>query len=194
MKRILFVLVTVSMVLGLIACGTTSTTTTTTTTTDTPSSDVPSWFLMPPVAEDAIYGMGSAKMKDVAKSREAAIARARADIAFQVNARVEAMIIDYYQEAGVDDNSQAIQFYETISKQITQIDLKNAVTKEVAMGKDGTVYAMVEFPKGQMLDEVGKVFERNEDAAFAEFKADQALKMLESDLENDPLKSDAGGK
>ena len=42
-----------------------------------------------------------------------------------------------------------------------------------------------------MTEEVADIFSRNEDAAFAEFKADQALEMLEASLDNDPLKSSA---
>lgn len=187
MKRVISVLAVLTLMMGLfVACGSDGDSNNQT------SMDIPEWFLNPPQAEDAIYGLGSAKMKDVSQSRNAAIARARQDIAFQVNARVEAMIIDYYQEAGVDDNAQAIKFYETISKQITAIDLSNATTKQVYLAKDGTCFAMVEYSKNKMLDEVGKVFERNEDAAFAEFKADQALQRLDHDLENDPLKSSAG--
>jgi hypothetical protein len=185
MKKALLAVLVLTLFMGLVACGSDPG-------PGPATSDIPDWFLMPPVAEDAIYGLGSAKMHDVAKSREAAIARARSDIAFQVNVRVEAMIIDYYQEAGVDDNRQAIQFYETVSKQITAIDLSGAVTKAVEIGDDGTVYAMVEYPMGAMMDEVGQVFQRNEDAAFAEFKADQALERLEYEMDSNPPQSEGG--
>jgi hypothetical protein len=187
MKRVISVLAMLALVVSMfVACGSDGSDNNQT------SMDIPEWFLNPPQAEDAIYGLGSAKMKDVSRSREAAIARARQDIAFQVNARVEAMIIDYYQEAGVDDNTQAVKFYETISKQIAAIDLSNATTKQVYIAKDGTCYAMVEFSKNKMMDQVGQVFERNEDAAFAEFKADQALQRLDHDLDEEPLQSGAG--
>ena len=186
MKKALLAALVLTLFMGFVACGSDPG-------PGPATSDIPEWFLMPPIAEDAIYVLGMASMHDLAKSREAAIARARADIAFQVNVRVEAMIIDYYQEAGVDDNTQAIQFYETISKQIAEINLTNAVTKAVEIGDDGTVYAMVEYPMGEMIDEVGEVFQRNEDAAFAEFKADQALERLEYEMNDNPPQSSAGG-
>ena len=50
--------------------------------------DAPDWFLNPPMADDAIYGIGTAKMSDLSRSRNVAISRARNDIAFQMNAQI----------------------------------------------------------------------------------------------------------
>ncbi len=149
-------------------------------------SDIPGFYLNPPTADDAIYGVGSAKMSKLDTSRRMAIARAREDIAFQMQATIQAAITDYAQEAGVDDNTQVISFVETISRQVTDTTLSGAVTEEVAQGNDGTIYALVSYPKGAYLEAAEEAFQRNEDAAFAEFKADQALQRLQSDLENNP--------
>jgi len=149
-------------------------------------SDIPDFYLNPPTADDAIYGVGSAKMSKLDTSRRMAIARAREDIAFQMQASIQAAITDYAQEAGVDDNTQVISFVESISKQVTDTTLSGAVTEQVAQGSDGTVYAMVSYSKNGYLESASEAFQRNEDAAFAEFKADQALQALQSELENNP--------
>ncbi|TFG64528.1 MAG: hypothetical protein E4H36_02730 [Spirochaetales bacterium] len=154
-----------------------------------PPSDMPDFYLNPPLADDAIYGVGSAKMAKLDTSRKMAVARAREDIAFQMNASIKAAITDYAQEAGVDGNNQVISFVETISKQVTQTTLNGAKTEQVAAGKDGTVYALVSYPLNAFKDEVKKEFVRNEDAAFAEFKADQAMQKLDAELSNNPPKS-----
>lgn len=151
--------------------------------------DLPDWFMMPPVAEDAIYGLGMAKMSSDSLSRDTAIARARKDIAFQVSTRVQASMSDYAQESGVDGNTQVINFVESVSKQVADVELRNAVTEQVYPAVDGTWYAMVSFPKANFTEEVEEIFSRNEDAAFAEFKADEALRRLEADLEANPLQS-----
>ena len=153
--------------------------------------DLPSWFMVPPVAEDVIYGLGMAKLSSDSLSRDTAIARARRDIATQVNTRVQTVMTDYAQEAGVDGGSQLISLVESITKQISDVELKGAVTEEVYPAMDGTWYAMVSYPKAGMTEEIADIFVRNEDAAFAEFKADQALKMLEDSLDKDPVKSSA---
>ncbi len=151
--------------------------------------DLPDWFMLPPVAEDAIYGLGMAKMSSDSLSRDTAIARARKDIAFQVSSRVKASMSDYAQESGVDGNTQVINFVESVSKQVADVELRNAVTEKVYPAVDGTWYAMVSFPKANFTEEVEDIFSRNEDAAFAEFKADEALRRLEADLESNPLQS-----
>ena len=101
------------------------------------------------------------------------------------------MMTDYAQEAGAEGNTQTINFVESITKQVADVELRNAVTEKVYAAVDGNWFAMVSYPKGQFTEDVAEIFSRNEDAAFAEFKADQALKMLESSIANEPLKSSA---
>ncbi|MDA3809177.1 MAG: hypothetical protein PF518_02490 [Spirochaetaceae bacterium] len=149
-------------------------------------SNLPDFFLNPPTYEDQIVGLGMAKMSSDSISRQTAIMRARTDIAFQMNTRVEAMLTDYFQEAGSGDDVQVITFVESISKQIANIELKNAVTKQQAEN-EGTWYAMVVYPVRELVSEVDNLFKRNENAAFAEFKADEAMRRLDASLEDKPL-------
>lgn len=151
--------------------------------------DMPSWYLNPPVVEDAFYGVGSAKMSKIDTSRKMAIARAREDIAFQINATVKAAITDYAQEAGADGESQTISFVETISRQLTETTLTNTKTEKVEVDSEGRVYAMVSYNVNEFKETAAKEFQRNEDAAFAEFKAQEALKKLNHELENNPPKA-----
>ena len=155
------------------------------------TSDIPDFYLNPPAAEDAIYGVGDAKMSTLSLSRTMALSRARDDIARQVEVLVKNAITDYAQEAGEGDNKQTIEFIETVSRQLVEVTLKGLKTKEVAVGKDGTVYALVEYPINTLLDAANETFARNEASAFAEFKADQALQKMNSELQNNPPQ--AGG-
>lgn len=153
--------------------------------------DLPEWFLNPPVAEEVIYGLGMAKMSSDSLSRDTAIARARKDVALQVSTRVQSMMTDYAQEAGAEGNSQTINFVESITKQVADVELKGSTTEKVYAAVDGNWFAMVSYPKANFTEEVAGIFSRNEDAAFAEFKADEALKMLEASLADEPLQSAA---
>jgi len=150
------------------------------------SIDAPDWFLNPPQADDAIYGIGTAKMSDLARSRNVATSRARNDIAFQMNAQIQAAITDYAQESGVDDNNQVINFVETISRQTTETTLQGTRQEEAYVAQDGTVFILVSFPKNNFLQASQEAFQRNEDAAFAEFKAQQALDRLDAQMQNNP--------
>ena len=154
-----------------------------------PPTDIPKFYLNPPESDDALYGVGSARMSKLDSSRKMAIARAREDIAFQVSTTVKAAITDYAQEAGAEDNNQVLNFVETISRQLTETRLAGTKISDVYVSKDGTVFALVEYPLGDFISNVETEFTRNEDAAFSEFKAAEALKQLEWELENNPPQS-----
>ena len=147
---------------------------------------IPDFYLNPPSAEDAIYGVGDAQMSSLSTSRTMALSRARDDIARQVEVMVKNAITDYAQEAGEGDNKQTIEFVETVSRQIVEVTLQGLKTKEVSVAEDGTVYALVEYSMNSFKEEAANTFERNEAAAFAEFKATEALKFLDAELENNP--------
>jgi hypothetical protein len=153
-----------------------------------PASDIPAFYLNPPQADDAFYGVGSARMSKLDTSRSLAIARARNDIAFQMQASIKAAITDYAQESGADGKKQTLEFVETVSKQIAETTLKGSKVEQVVAGKDGTIYALVSYPLAAFKDAANKEFARNQDAAFAEFKASQALDKLDYELKNNPTK------
>jgi hypothetical protein len=155
-------------------------------------SNLPDYVLNPPLATDAIYGVGYAKQSSLPLAIKVAEANARADIAAQLEATIQAAVISYAQEAGVDDNTQVINFAESITRQITDTTLSGAVTQNRTPMDDGGVWVLMVYGKESLVDsfeEVAKEFERNEDAAFAEFKAAKALEQLDYQLSNNPTKS-----
>lgn len=145
--------------------------------------DVPTWFLMPPSVEDAIYGVGSAKKQNPSLARKAATARARDEIAQSVNVKVTNMLKDFMQESGVGENAQALEFTESVSKQVASVSLQGSSIKEAYIGKDGTFYVMVEYPLKSLrqasLDEAKK-----QEALYNEFKATQGFNELEKAIQN----------
>lgn len=151
--------------------------------------NVPDFYINPPLSDTIVYGVGSAKMKQLDASRRNALARARNDIAFQINVQVQASMVDYYQESGTVDTTQALTFAESISRQISDTTLAGAKTEEIAVGDDGTIYALVSYPKENILASAEEAFVRNESSAFAEFKAQEALKRLDAQLENNPTRA-----
>ena len=153
--------------------------------------ELPRFYLNPPVAKDAIYGVGDANMESRSMSKTMAQSRARDDIARQVEVLVKAAITDYAQQAGAGRTDQTIEFAETVSRQIVEVKLTGLRTIEVAEGRSGTIYVLMEYPTENFMDDASDTFKRNEDAAFAEFKAGQALDRLNQELENNPPR--AGG-
>lgn len=152
-------------------------------------SGLPDFVTNPPVATDAIYGVGYGKQSTFALSRTVAQTNARADIARQIETTIQAAVNSYAQEAGVDGDTQTIQFLETVTKEITDQTLSGATPVRMEQDKDGGVWVLMEYPKASLLQSAEQSFQRNESAAFAEFKAEQAFDKLNHELENNPPQS-----
>lgn len=190
MKKILLIGIAVVIAIGLVACGSTGTTESGGDMQKEDTSNLPDWVTNMEISEDVIYGIGYAKMKNLSSSRTTALARARTDVSFQIKASIQAMMTDYQQEAGVDDNSQTINFVESVSKQLTDNVISGLTPDKMSVMDDNGVWVRVVYRKNNFLDDAKEVFARNEDAAFAEFKAAQAVDKLNHELENNPPESE----
>ena len=151
---------------------------------------LPDFVLNPPVATDAIYGVGYGKQSTFALSRTVAQTNARADIAKQVETTIQSAVTSYAQEAGVDGDTQTIQFLETVTKEITDQTLSGATPVRMEQDNDGGVWVLMQYPKQALLDAAEASFVRNEASAFAEFKADQAVDRLNRELADNPPQSE----
>ena len=156
-------------------------------------SNLPDFVLNPSIATDAIYGVGYAKQSSQSLSIKVAKMNARADIASQIETTIQEAITSYAQEAGEGENTQLINFVETITRQITDQTLNGAASKRLQPMEDGGVWVLMVYGKEALKDsfeEVAKEFERNDAAAFAEFKASQAIDKLDYQLANNPTVSE----
>ena len=144
-------------------------------------SSAPKFFLNPPTAEDAFYGVGTAKKQSQSLAKKTATARARDEIANTVEVKVNNMLKDFMQESGVGENAQALEFTESVSKQVSSIALKGCKIIETDMAKDGTFYVLVRYRLQDAID--ASVNEaKKEEALYNEFKARQGFDALEKEL------------
>lgn len=151
-------------------------------TEESPMKDIPEWFLNVPQAEDAIYGVGMAKKQNPSLARKAAIARARDEVASQVQVKVQSMLKDFMQESGVGENAQSLEFTQSVSKQVTDMSLQGSKVKEVYPAKDGTFYALVEYPL-ESLRQSTLTEAQKQEALYNEFKAQQGFDALKEEIE-----------
>jgi len=173
MKKISLILMVLSLVLALGACTTTTSTTTGPTTT-------PDWLNdLPP--EDVFWGIGIAKQSSPSMSMTTAEARARVAIARQLQTRVQAMFTDYNNDAGNVRNQANTSLQEDVSRQITNMDVSGARPIKRWQAPDGTWWYLVEMKKSDARAQMTSML-RNEEAQFAQFKAQQALQMLDNQL------------
>ncbi|MDR0313677.1 MAG: LPP20 family lipoprotein [Treponema sp.] len=147
------------------------------------ATNVPPWWndVTPP--EDVLWGDGMAKQSSPSMSMTTAEARARVAIARQLNTLVQAMFVDYNLDAGNVNNQANTSLQENVSRQITNMNVSGARTVQRWQAPDGTYYIRLELSKSDARNMVASIL-GNQEAAFAEFKAQQALQMLDYQLSN----------
>lgn len=181
MKRITFMVMVVVIASLFFSCGTSS---------PKVNTDLPDFVSNPPISDTHLYGVGYGKQGNDSLSITIAKTNARADIARQINTVIQASVTDYAQEAGVDDNTQVTNFVEVITREITDEKISGAKQKSMEKVKDGGFWVLLEYSISEVKEVAAESFKRNEDAAFAEFKATQALEKLDYQLANNPTVSE----
>ena len=147
--------------------------------------NMPVWINEQP-PEDMLWGIGVSANAQQQMRMTMAEAGARADIARQLSTSVQGMVTDYAREAGGINNTAAMQFQETVNRQITEAELRGAVRELYWTTPDGkTLWVRMKMSKADAAktaaDQIDKAIE-SEAARYAEFKAMDALKMMDQNL------------
>ena len=145
-----------------------------------PASTVPDW-MEETAPQDVFWGVGFSKLQNESLAMETATTNAQRDVARQISASVQALLTNYANESGLQGNSRSIQAIENISKNLVNMNLSGATVDKRKRMPDGTWYVRVSVMKGDAQRAVNSMV-NNEMADFAEFKADQALRMLDIEL------------
>lgn len=143
--------------------------------TSSGSSFSDNWWDNPPAdTSDVHYEVGYAKGTTLQTSREWAKANANTSLAQYVNNAIDAIVTTYVNDAGEvsqqGNNMQALQAFESVSKQRAQATLTGVTYKFQTM-EDGAVYVLASLPIGPLAEEfksqVKESFVKNEAAAEA---------------------------
>ena len=186
MKNTLIITLIISGNLMITSCGSSSPparsgSTETPTKQDYTTAGMPDFFVNPPTSEDKFYGVGTAKKQNPSLAKKTATARARDEISQAVQVKVNNMLKDFMQESGVGENAQALEFTESVSKQVSSQTLAVSKIIKTEVAKDGTFYVLVEYALQDAVD--ASVSEaRNQEALYNEFKARQGFEALEKEL------------
>jgi len=134
---------------------------------------------LPP--SDVFWGIGFAKMQNESLARETAASRARRDVAAQVGVLVQGMLTDYARESGTLNDTASIQSIERIGRDIVDMNLSGASPNAQKRMNDGTWWVRVSISKTDLQKQVNDVFQ-TEASRYADFKAQEALRMLDTQL------------
>lgn len=115
------------------------------------------WWDNPPVdTQDVHYEVGYAKGSSLQISRDWAKANVNTALAQYVSNTVDAIVTTYVNDAGEisqqGNNMQALQAFESVSKQRAQATL-TGVTYQFQSMSDGGVYVLASLPIGPLAEE-----------------------------------------
>jgi len=146
----------------------------------TQAPQVPSWFgQIPP--EDAIWGVGQAKLTNMDLAMRTAESRAQRSAAAQIGTLVQELLTDYANESGIIGNTRSLVAIENIGRSLVNMSLSGATINAREIMPDGTVFVRVTVRKATAMRQISSIV-NNEVADFAEFRAAQALQKLDFEL------------
>ena len=146
---------------------------------------MPDWAKVPPESDLAIYGVGQSTHSDMSTARRAAIVRAQAQIAENMDSRLAQSTKVWFDESTFDATGNSDKVDQAIKTVVAETNLRGLKVKEVefvATGAKVTAYALIEYPIGEanraLVEQIQK------DAALAqEARKNDAFKELEAEVE-----------
>lgn len=150
---------------------------------------VPEWEVNPPTAEDGVYGSGLAKKHNAALSKKTADARARDDVVQSIQVKVQNLMKDFLQEAGIGNDAQSLEFSSSVSKQVASHVLYGCKIVKRQVCPDGTWHSLALWPSNSaasLKEEIGEKVKdqiKNEYALYNEFKAKNGFEELQKELD-----------
>jgi len=147
----------------------------------------PEWVDATPKSADLHYETGYAQLSNKANSIKRASAEAKEKISQWINTTVDTVVVNYTSDMGSGDNREALEAFESISRQTSTNALMGVTQEAVWVDPDNGVWVLLSIPKentAKAFEAATKQFEINEAALYAEYKMDAALQMLEETLAN----------
>jgi hypothetical protein len=157
-----------------------------------PESSAPAWVNTPPTAVDAIYAVGAANVgANPVLARNKAADAARQELGRIIQTKVKSLLDNFMQEHQEFINNQGTitseEFTRSVSRSVSQATLAGSQIVEFYYDKDNKIYyALAVLRKNDIVNEIMRTMneaQRQKKTAFVEQKAEEALKILDKELE-----------
>ena len=148
----------------------------------------PEWMNKTPVSDDLYYVVGDGRdaQTDTVK-RNLARADAMAKLAQWKDAVVADTMKNYIEEGGTIGNTQTLMRFEQATVTRAKANIAGFDQVEYWVDPSGIYHILYSYPKNNLKNDFATTvseFQRNEAAAFADFKAQEAFKFLDAQLDN----------
>ena len=140
----------------------------------------PSWFNDVTPA-DVLWGIGFINLDDPTLAMQTATQLAQRDVATQLSVLVQSLLTNYARTAGTQNQSSSLRAIEGITKSVVNTNLSGAVPNARMQTDDGTWWVRVSLRKADALKAINDTVD-SEAARYADFKAQEALKMLDTEV------------
>lgn len=144
-------------------------------------SDVPDWYLNPPVAEDAFYGVGMASKSNPALAKQTADQRAMQNVSLQIKSKVSSLMKDFMEETNISESEPVSREYSmSVSESVSAMVLEGCkiIKREI---KSNTCYALAEYNVAsvrQAIVDKAKVEAKKKEELYNKIVAQQAFDEL----------------
>ena len=149
----------------------------------------PNWMNKPPASNDLYYVVGDGR---IGMTQSAQQGTARNDGLAKLAQWKEAVVADtmknYIEESGTPGNTQTLIYFQQTTITKSTANIEGFSLEEYWIDQNGIYHGLFSYPKANLKKDfevnIGE-FQRNQAAAFADFKAQEAFKLLEAQM-NEP--------
>jgi len=140
----------------------------------------PEWVnIIPP--DEAVYGIGTAKMSNLSMSMTTAEARARTAIFRYINETAQAAIRDYFTGSGDSSGPAASAYMESAAVKISGMEISGALPVNRWQAADSTWWYLAEYKKSELKTALTIIFESMQND-FPQYDYRDILKCLDNAL------------
>jgi len=145
----------------------------------------PSWYMNVPNDPNFLFAPASATSQDMDLAIRKAIQTGRAEIARQIEAKLEGLVKSFTEEVGRGTDSELLSQFTDVNKTVTSQVLSGSKPAKQEVKKEGEIYrayVLMQLPLGQALEAFMKQMKQRENM-YTRFRATQAYKELEKEVE-----------
>lgn len=147
----------------------------------------PDWYLGPPEDPNFLYGAASATSVDFQIALDKAKQDGRLNVAEQIESNIQGLIKKFDEEVGRTEDSELLQQYTRVSKNVVDQTLIGSRVKKSVVKKEGNMFrafVLMEVPLGKAREELlNQLMMENNKTLYTRFRASQSFKELQNEVE-----------
>ncbi len=147
--------------------------------------DIPEWYTNLPQDPNYLFAANSQSSQDMQLAVDKATEGARADIARQLQTKIEGLQKRFTEETGTGSDAQLLQMFTQAEKTVVDETLTGSTVKNQKIVKDGGMwraYVLVQYPVGAANTALMQQI-KNNNQMYTRFRASQAFKELQNDVD-----------